>query len=320
MTRAGLLLAAVAAPAALAAGMWAGENRQAPANIVTAGRQNAPLVTKPGWGVAGAARYFAELNAPPPPPPPVRAIPPPPPPPEPDVGLLLRRDVSAVLGAEGSEPRLVLGGGRHLARGEAYRDGWTLSSLTSQTATLTRAKEQKTVNLFGPIPAAETTQLASAAALGPISFSNSQRPGQMSSSQINQLMTILRQSGTGEGQLNNLRQTLQSGQSLPFNQLMQLLMTAGRGGPGGRGQVSPAQISAFVGSLSNSGLMTQQQANQINQNVSQMGNQQVNNIVRQITQPPQPPQPNRGGGPATPNAGFATPAPPQPARPAGTRQ
>jgi len=149
-------------------------------------------------------------------------------------------------------------------------------------------------------------------------FSNSQRAGQMSPTQINQLLNVLRQSGTSEAQLNQLRQTLQSGQQIPANQLMQLLTTAARGGPSGRG-VQPAQVTALVNNLASSGLMTQQQATQINQQVAQMGNQQVNNIIRQIQQPPPPPAPPRPAPPA-PNAGFTTiaPVPPPPqARPAG---
>lgn len=321
MIKAALLVAAVATPAALAAGMWAGENSRTPATIVIAGRQNAPLVTKPGWGVAGAAHYFAELNAPPPPPPPVRQVVfTPPPPPPPDVGLLLRRDVTAVLGgADGADMKLALSGGRRLGHGEVYRDGWTLTGLTGQTATLTKANEQKTVNLFSPLPSAETTQLASAPTLGPISFSNSQRPGVMSAGQISQLLTVLRQGGTSEAQLNQLRQTLQSGQQIPPNQLMQLLMTAGRGRPGAAAPVSPAQINALVGNLANSGLVTQQQATQISQNLNQMGNNQVNQIINQMQQPPRP----GGGAPAGPNAGFNTvparPAPPQPAPPPTAR-
>src|SRR5689334_1432661 len=121
MIRVLVIAGLVAVPAAVALGVWAGQN-QTPQESVLAVRQNAPLVAKPGRSAAAAARSFAVLAPPPPPAPkPVGpAVPPPP-----DVAVVLRQDVRALAPDQG---QLILAGRRSLKLGDPYRDGWKLAA------------------------------------------------------------------------------------------------------------------------------------------------------------------------------------------------
>jgi len=320
--RAAIMLAAVAAPAALAAGLMVGERKPAESTLAVAERRSAPLVTQPGRDVEDAARYFARLNVPPPPPPPPPAsIPPPPPPPEP--GPFLRREISAVVGGvEGRELSLLLAGGKRLSRGDVYRDGWVLSGISNQTATLTKANEVRTVNLFAPAPTSTLQTAVMGPAPAPLIFSNGRRAGQMTSAQAGQFMNLLRQGGVSDQQLAALRQSMQGGGQLNGGQIVQLLQTAGRGS-GRPGGPTVAQIQALARDLQNGGILNNGQVNQITQSVAQVDNNQFNTMLRQMqqTQQQQTQQNNnqRGGGGRggrAPNAGFGgqagRPAPPPP--------
>ena len=134
MIKALALVGMVAAPAAVAVGLWAGEN-QTPPQTVTAARQNAPLVAKPGRTAQAAAKTFAKLE-PPPPKPVVAPLPPPP-----DPAVTLRREVRALVPGAGNDGRLILTGARQLKLGERYADGWRITSVSGKTATLKKGNE-----------------------------------------------------------------------------------------------------------------------------------------------------------------------------------
>lgn len=278
------LVALVAAPSAFAIGMWTAE-KNAPLETVAAVRQNAPLVTRPGWGVESSAKYFSKSNVPPPPPPPIAAAPPPPPPP-PDISVLLRRDVSAVFSEGDPQPRLILTGARRLRPGEVYRDGWVLSGVSGQFATLRRGGETRQVNLFAPVAeAASTSARATAAPAASLAgaLTNTQRAGRMSSGQINQLISMLRQTGTAETQLTQLRQALQTSTAVNLGQILQLVQQIARSG-----RVPQIQLTQFIESLARSGVIPQAQVGILSQMAQQTSaqNPQLNQVIQQI---------NRGG-------------------------
>lgn len=176
MIRIAAMVGLVAAPSTFAVGYWQGEHSE-PAAAVSTVQINAPVIAKPGAGAASAAEYLAGLNAPPPPPPAPPAVikasaPVPIGPPPIDIGVQFRNEVSAV--RTGSQPHIILAGGRTIAEGQAYRDGWSVRSLTPQTAVLGKGRETRAVNLFSAPPREPTMQVASLAPVftGPVQLTN----------------------------------------------------------------------------------------------------------------------------------------------------
>lgn len=111
---------------------------------------NVPSIDRPGQNFAQVADYFAKLNPPPPPPPPPPRPPVPPPPPKPDVSVLFRQQVRALVRQNGEWVILVEGGGykRSLKLGDKFGDGWVISALSSQRVELRHGKAVRLINLF----------------------------------------------------------------------------------------------------------------------------------------------------------------------------
>ena len=156
-------LVILAAPAAFAAGWWSMGHAPLP-DVVAAVRLNAPVVPRPGWQTASAAKALAQANPAPAlaPTAVAEAHPGPPPPPPPDIAVLFRRDVAAVISGPDAQPRILLayagkGPRRTLRRGDRYRDGWRVASLEPRRAVLRRGSESRTVDLFGPAPAIDAS-------------------------------------------------------------------------------------------------------------------------------------------------------------------
>jgi|GEM_PF-5291233 len=97
--------------------------------------------------VEGAAPPAVDEAAPPPP------APPPPPPPPPDVGLVFRRQVSAVVTEPGGKLAVLLAdrasGARRLRVGDRFDAEWTLISLTREAAVLSNGDRMRRVPFFG---------------------------------------------------------------------------------------------------------------------------------------------------------------------------
>lgn len=318
----------VAVTASVGLGVWAGRNATPPATVVAV-RQNAPLVAKPGRQAVGAAKAFAVLE---PPPPPAPKPPGPPAPPPLDVAVPFRAEVRAL---EPQEGRLLLAGSRPLKLGDAYREGWRLTGVTDRTATLTKGKEVRIVDFFAPDPAkvAALAQTSAPASVSQVSFTNGLRPGQLPGSLVNQLVSMMRQSGIGEGQIENLKRSLEMG-SASQGSLMPIIMGMAR-----QGRVPAAQLTRFVESLSRQGIIPPEQVQGISMSIAQVSqSRQTDQIVQQLNRPGNfnnssgQPLPNagfpqgrggRGGGPGFqqggpgPRGGFAAPAAPTPAKPPG---
>lgn len=212
MLRAVLLVSCVAAPAAFAAGLWQGQHA-APQAAVVAPRVNAPLMQRPGSGVSDAGRYFASLNAPPPPPPPPPAPAPPPPPPPPDIGLLFRRDVSAVLANSGAEPRVVLSGRRILSKGDIYLDGWRVASVDRSAIVLSKGRERRSIALFSP-PApggGEDSVLPPAAPVPKMALANARAGAGPNPAQISKVVSAFRSAGLDATGAERLRLAMSQG-------------------------------------------------------------------------------------------------------------
>jgi hypothetical protein len=316
--RAAALAALIAAPSAFAFGMWSGQNTMPPATL-TAARQNAPLVAKPGWAVDGAAKYLARLNPPPPPPPPLKVAGPP----APDVAVILRREVRAVMSDEAGAPsRVLLTGARTLKLGDTYGEGWRLTKVSTQAVTLSKGNQIREVDLFTPAPGGPSSIGGGAfSTIGPISFTNGQKAGALSAAQLAQLTAMLRQSGMSEAQIKQLTDSLKAGGAVGPQQLLPLLMALSRSAA-----VRPAQVSQFLDSLGRSGVITPAQAAMMSQQVAAVGqNNQLNALVQQLGQrggggfPGGGGRGGRGGfggGGGGPNGGFNRPeAPTLPAPP-----
>jgi hypothetical protein len=293
-----ILVGLVATPAAVGLGIWAGEN-QTPPPTVTAARQNAPLVAKPGRTAESAAKTFAQLDPPPP-----KVIAPPAPPP-PDVALTLRRDVRALRPGAGNDGRLILTGARQLKLGDRYGDGWRLTAVTNQTATLRKGNQERKVDFFAPDPAmaqAALTASQAAPAVTQVSFTNGVRAGQLPPALLTQLLGMMRQSGVAEAQVEQMRKTLGAG-SVTQSQLLPLLMGMARSG-----RVPPQQLTRFVESLSRAGFMPPEQVPSLSQNLRQVAqSRQTEAIMQQLNRPGGNAPGGRVGGRGGPQ--FLPPAP-----------
>jgi hypothetical protein len=270
----------IAAPAAFAAGYWESQHQgEVPATVGV--RLNAPILTKPGSGSADAAKYLAVLNTPPPPPPPPGAQPP-------DVGLTFRKDVTAV--TTDRTPHVILADGRQLARGQDYRDGWKVRLITTESVTLAKGAETRSINLFSA-PAAATqapSGFAGVGGFGQVSLTNGARPGQLGVGQINFILDTLRAIGLSQVQLDQLRSTL--GRSMTPQQATQMITAALRGRT-----VSQAQITNLVQAFVSAGVIPQPAANALTQQLfAQQQNQQLQGILGGG---------GRGGGGGPPNGG-----------------
>jgi hypothetical protein len=301
MIRPLVLVGVVAAPAAVALGIWAGEN-QTPPQTVTAARQNAPLVAKPGRTAQAAAKTFAKLE---PPPPPVAAAPAPPPV---DPVPILRREVRTLQPGAGRDGKLVLTGGRQLKLGDKFVDGWRLTAVSTQTATLRKGKEERKVDFFAPDPAmaqaAMAQQTAAPATATQISFTNGVRAGQLPPALLTQLLGMMRQSGIGEAQIEQMRKTLSAG-SVTQGQLMPIIMGMARSG-----RLPPQQLTRFIDSLARAGVISPEQAPSLRQNINQVAqSRQTEAIVQQLNRPGPP------GGFAGGRGGARAAPPPAPPRP-----
>jgi hypothetical protein len=122
-----------------------------PVFVAAPRRQHVPELQKPGVGVNGAARYFAELH-----PPPVAPKPPSiPKPPPPDVATLFRQNLEAIVPG----PQVIVSDmskGRRISRtlriGDVYLQGWRLTSLTRRDAVLRRGRDERHVMFFAAAP------------------------------------------------------------------------------------------------------------------------------------------------------------------------
>ena len=273
----------VLAPAAFAVGIWQGQH-ETPVALTTGVRLNAPIITKPGFGAAGAAKYFATLNPPPPPPRPSGA----PPPPPPDIGLLFRTDVSAV--TTGPVPRVILAGGKTLARGEVYRDGWKVREVRNDSVTLVKGAETRSINLFSAPPAAP--QAVATSGLGAqISLTNGLTPGKLTTGQINRIIEAFRAAGMTQVQLDQMRKSLESGGVSNLGSVMQSLQGLMRGGR----PLSQTQISGIIQAFAAAGVVPPQLTQQLTQQMLQLQQQQQLQGVFGG---------GRGGGGRGPNGGF----------------
>lgn len=77
------------------------------------------------------------------------------PPPEPDVALLFRRDVTAVLEERGRAVVVIVdaaakGGRRTLRVGARYRDGWRVKTISAAHVELRRGRQTRRIDLFAP--------------------------------------------------------------------------------------------------------------------------------------------------------------------------
>lgn len=99
---------------------------------------------------SNALERFAELAPIAPDPPPDTG---PPPPPPPDVAVTFRRELTAI-DTSGSQPvvYIVDFNGEHsrrgLRRGDVYRDGWRVASVTPQEVVLRKRRETRTIQVF----------------------------------------------------------------------------------------------------------------------------------------------------------------------------
>ena len=255
----------VVAPAAFAAGYWQSQHQDdIPATVGV--RLNAPILTKPGSGSADAAKYLATLNTPPPPPPPPGVQPP-------DVGLTFRKDVTAV--TTDKTPHVILADGRQLARGQDYRDGWKVRLITSESVTLAKGVETRSINLFSaPAAVAQApVGFAGVGGFGQISLTNGERPGQLNAGAINRILDSLRAIGLTQAQLDQLRGAL--GRSMSQQQALQMISTAIQGR-----NVSQVQITNLVQAFVSAGVIQQAAGNALTQQLfAQQQNQQLQGIL-----------------------------------------
>ena len=289
MIKALALVGMVAAPAAVAVGLWTGQN-QTPPPTVTAARQNAPLVAKPGRTAEIAAKTFAKLE--PPPPQPVVA----PAPPPPDPAVTLRREVRALVPGAGNDGRLILTGARQLKLGDKYADGWRLTAVSGQTATLKKGKVERRVDFFAPDPAMAQAALAPAAApaMTQVSFTNGVKQGQLPPALLTQLLSMMRQSGIAETQIEQMRKTLGAG-GVTQQQLLPIIMGMARSG-----RLQPTQLNRYLESLSRAGFIPPEQLIPLSQNIQQVAqSRQTEAIVQQLNRP----GPGGGFGGAAPGFG-----------------
>jgi hypothetical protein len=233
-------------------------------------RLNAPILTKPGFGSADAAKYLAVLNTPPAPPPPPGAQPP-------DVGLTFRREVTAV--TTDKTPHVILADGRQLARGQAYRDGWKVRLITTESVTLAKGAETRSINLFSAPAVAAAVQapagFAGVGGFGQISLTNGERPGQLNAGAINRILNELKAIGLTQAQLDQLRRTLTTSGSLNQQQAIQMINTAVRGRT-----VTQIQINNLVQAFVFAGIIQQNAANALTQQLfAQQQNQQLQGIL-----------------------------------------
>lgn len=287
-----VMVGLVAVPAAVGLGLWAGQNSVGP-DPVLAVRQNAPLVAKPGREAASAAKSFAKLEPPPPPKP--AALPGPPPP---DVAVVFRREMRALAPDQG---RVILAGSKSLKLGDSYADGWKLSALSSRAVTFTKGKEQRVIDPFQPDPVAVQALAARAQApmgLAQVSFTNGLKPGQLPSSMISQLVTMMRQSGLAETQIAQMKKALESGPATQ-GQMMPLVMAMAR-----NGRVPITELGRFVDSLARAGVIPVEQVASINQSVASVAqSRQTDTIVQQLGRQGAP-GPGQGGRGGFPGQGF----------------
>ena len=109
--------------------------------------EKVPNLERPGASLNTAAEFFAKLNPPPAPPPPP---PQPPPPPKPDIGLIFRQQVRALI-QQGTGPAILLerdGIRRVLSLGDVFEDGWRITALNSQQVELTKGKLRRRLGFF----------------------------------------------------------------------------------------------------------------------------------------------------------------------------
>jgi hypothetical protein len=274
----------VVAPATFAVGYWQGQH-QGEAPAVVGVRLNAPILTKPGYGAAAAAKYFAALNAPPPPPPPPGPV-------LPDVGLVFRRDVTAV--TTDKTPHVILADGRQLVRGQEYRDGWKVREVTTESVLLAKGSETRSVNLFSaPAAPAPPPVAAIAGAFGQISLTNGARAGQLGAGAISRILSALRELGLSQAQLDQLQRTLAASSSFSQQQAIQMINTAVRGRA-----LTQIQINNLVQAFVSAGVLQQNAVFALTQQLfAQQQNQQLQGILR---------GPGAGGG-GGPNGGFGAP-------------
>jgi hypothetical protein len=271
----------IAAPLTFALGYWQGQHlAETPqASIV---RLNPPVIPKPGYGAAAAAKYFAALNAPPPAP--LLAGPTPP-----DVGQTFRHEVAAVI--TDRAPHIVLADGRQLARGQAYRDGWKVRTVSTDVVVLARGSETRSINLFSaPMPVIAPAVGTTVGGFGQISLTNGQRAGQISSGALTRILAALRAIGLPQATLDQLQRTLSAGSITP-GQAIQIINTALRGR-----QVTQAQITSLVQAFAAAGVIPTGQTAQIS---GQLFNQQQSQQLQGILNGRDP-----GGGGFGGNGGF----------------
>jgi hypothetical protein len=151
--------------AAYLVGWWSPDAPIPPEVVPTRARPPLEPLERPNEVTSGSLAYLRDMMPPPPAPvsteppkpkaPPPK--PPPPPAPPPDIAVVFRQQVTALV----RDPEngrlsvlLVEGGGpnRQVTRvglGDAWRDGWRISALTTTSAVLRKGSEERKVSLYG---------------------------------------------------------------------------------------------------------------------------------------------------------------------------
>ncbi len=171
-------------------------------------------------------------------------------------------------------PHVILADGRQLARGQDYRDGWKVRLITTESVTLAKGAETRSINLFSA-PAATAQAPSGFAGVGgfsQVSLTNGEKPGQLGVGAINFILDNLRAIGLSQVQLDQLRSTL--GRSMSQQQATQMITAALRGRT-----VSQAQITNLVQAFVSAGVIPQPAANALTQQLfAQQQNQQLQGI------------------------------------------
>jgi hypothetical protein len=162
-----------------------------------------------------------------------------------------------VLTEPGAQPRVVLTNAGILSPGDAYRDGWTLSSVSSTTATLTRDGEVRRIGLFSaPPPSDDNIVVASAAPnlAGALALSNGVVEGQMSGAQQATILGSFRAAGlSGEG-YERVQEMMAEG-NFDQNQAQRVLQQLAQSG-----DLNTASISNLMSALTRADVMSERQA------------------------------------------------------------
>lgn len=131
-----------------------------PLGVARGGGGQRGLVLRPGESTVGAVRFLRTLRSDPAPPPTVivapPAPPPPPPPPPPDISVTFKARLGGIVrdpetGQYGALVRDAAAGGPQIATmtvGDGVGDGWRIRQISSDSVTLGKGRESRTVRLY----------------------------------------------------------------------------------------------------------------------------------------------------------------------------